>query len=409
MQNKTTATAAQPRITTTTTLITVLSSIVTILSLTACENPFSPKRGGAQNNPSNYDWPAGNHWAAAKAPPTGHTTTTWTDVVWGATEYVAVGSGGAIALSTDGDTWEPVASGTTHTLRAVAWRATEYHLDSLFRASYTGEYAAVGDSGTLLTSQDGRTWTPINWGGTTAQLTAVQVRQPSHPIPSVDRPWLVVGNSHSSRDVVAAKAGVYVPAKVAAVESSTVIALQSNDGIVWTVDTLYADTGMRHVSKLGSIRIGYSQNSPVRTIAFGLGLPFMTEDGTMWTNGSRDVINTSAVHCSFVWCHTVTNDTGSAGVSRMRHSENGINWDATGTHSKPIYAVQISHNRLVTVGALGEIRTIDANAIWKLRPSGTLSNLYGLASRQFVQPLVPGDPPMRLVAVGANGTIVVSR
>jgi photosystem II stability/assembly factor-like uncharacterized protein len=60
--------------------------------------------------------------------------------------FVAVGDEGAIQSTSDGITWNPLASNTTVNLNAVAYA--------------NGRYVAVGDGGTLLTSIDGgATWT----------------------------------------------------------------------------------------------------------------------------------------------------------------------------------------------------------------------------------------------------------
>lgn len=59
---------------------------------------------------------------------------------------VAVGAGGTILRSTDGQTWTRTISGTAEWLVAVAY--------------LNGQYITVGDHGTILRSSDGATWVP---------------------------------------------------------------------------------------------------------------------------------------------------------------------------------------------------------------------------------------------------------
>lgn len=81
--------------------------------------------------------------------------------VWGSSpaDVFAVGSGGLI-LHSDGASWEPIASGTTHTLRAVA-------------GTGRGDVFAGDAAGTLL-HFDGRAWAPLR-ATTSAELRGLAV------------------------------------------------------------------------------------------------------------------------------------------------------------------------------------------------------------------------------------------
>ena len=72
----------------------------------------------------------------------------------GARRFVAVGRGGLIRASTDGEVWTTQTSGTTQDLNQVAW--------------LNGQFLAVGQAGTLLTSPDGLSWTARSSGVTGA-------------------------------------------------------------------------------------------------------------------------------------------------------------------------------------------------------------------------------------------------
>lgn len=65
-------------------------------------------------------------------------------VAYGAGRFVAVGTGGAIYVSTDGVTWGEAVSGTTDDLLAIRYA--------------DGQFVAVGNNGRLLTSADGLSW-----------------------------------------------------------------------------------------------------------------------------------------------------------------------------------------------------------------------------------------------------------
>jgi hypothetical protein len=79
-------------------------------------------------------------------------------IAYGADRFVAVGEGGTILTSNDGVTWSASISGTTAPLNGVA---------------YGGQaFAAVGETGTILTSNDGVTWSASS-SGTTARLNGV--------------------------------------------------------------------------------------------------------------------------------------------------------------------------------------------------------------------------------------------
>lgn len=68
-------------------------------------------------------------------------------VAWDGAAFVAVGDGGVILRSTDGQSWEQVPSPTTADLRGVAWGG--------------GEYMAVGGEGVAIRSTSGVAWEAV--------------------------------------------------------------------------------------------------------------------------------------------------------------------------------------------------------------------------------------------------------
>jgi photosystem II stability/assembly factor-like uncharacterized protein len=59
-------------------------------------------------------------------------------VTWSGPQFVAVGDSGVILTSPDGKTWTSQTSGTSQILRGVIWSGSQF--------------VAVGDSGVILTS-----------------------------------------------------------------------------------------------------------------------------------------------------------------------------------------------------------------------------------------------------------------
>ena len=66
--------------------------------------------------------------------------------------FVATGAGGTLMSSPDGDTWTPLPSNTLNTLRGAAFCGL----------CTSVQYVAVGDAGTIITSSDNRvTWQTV--------------------------------------------------------------------------------------------------------------------------------------------------------------------------------------------------------------------------------------------------------
>ncbi|MBL9195398.1 MAG: hypothetical protein JNJ82_23775 [Opitutaceae bacterium] len=101
-------------------------------------------------------------------------------VAFGNLRFVAVGAGGATAMSMDGESWAAGDAGTSQTLRAVTY--------------FNGLFVAVGDGGAVRTSPDGRSWVARNSstlrglrGLSTSDNTVVAVGEAGALISS---PWI---------------------------------------------------------------------------------------------------------------------------------------------------------------------------------------------------------------------------
>ncbi len=82
---------------------------------------------------------------------------TWNDVIYAGGQYVAVGSGGNVRTSPDGNVWTDRSTGKTEALQSIIWTGSQY--------------LAVGDGGVILVSADGAAWTARSSGITTPLLT----------------------------------------------------------------------------------------------------------------------------------------------------------------------------------------------------------------------------------------------
>lgn len=97
------------------------------------------------------------------------------DVAWGNGTFVAVGSGGRVLTSTNGDQWQEQTSGATVDLHGVRF--------------IDGQFVAVGDQGAALTSTDGAVWASAGPAGDGDLLDAIG---PGSELTAVGRNGLVV-------------------------------------------------------------------------------------------------------------------------------------------------------------------------------------------------------------------------
>ena len=111
----------------------------------------------------------GVDWTARTSP----TNALFRGVAYGNGVYVACGDGGAIARSTDGATWSAVASGTNASLQGVGYGMDFVNAGDTNEASAESPlFVIVGQSGLILTSSNGLSWTPRT-SGTSQYLSDV--------------------------------------------------------------------------------------------------------------------------------------------------------------------------------------------------------------------------------------------
>ena len=111
----------------------------------------------------------GSDWTARTSP----TNALFRGVAYGNGIYVACGDGGAIVRSTDGATWSAVASGTNASLQGVGYGMDFVNAGDTNEASAESPlFVIVGQSGLILTSSNGLSWTPRT-SGTSQYLSDV--------------------------------------------------------------------------------------------------------------------------------------------------------------------------------------------------------------------------------------------
>ncbi len=263
-------------------------------------------------------------------------------IVYGNGEFVAVGDVGTILTSTNGTSWITQASGTTKELFGITWG------NNLF--------VAVGDSGTLLTSTNGTTWSTV----------VTNLPYPLHAAIWADNLYIVVG------------------------DNGTI--LTSPTGTTWTtqVSGCYCDFN----------GIAYGGQPATFVVVGGYTGPIMTtsSNGTTWTAitaPGTQVLN------QVVWSGTTFATIGDSGV--IYTSPGGTAWTQQVSGDSAFLSDIIwAANQFVIVGhegagTLGPILSSPTGITWTVRTSSTSQWLYGIAWGNNL-----------FIAVGSDGTITTS-
>ena len=190
-------------------------------------------------------------------------TTSWLrQVHFQQSKFVAVGDGGTIITSQDGLTWTAQTSGAANNLNGV-------YFDGV------GTWVAVGSGGQILTSSDAITWTQAT-SGTTSILNDVFFQ---------DSKWVVVGAS-----------GVTV---------------SSSDAVTWTVGSVGSTIQLNGI---------HFQNQ--LWVAVGLsGRIYHSTDAVTWTQQILSVDLWSVIFQNGIWLVTTTGSN-----QDLYTSIDGINW-----------------------------------------------------------------------------------
>lgn len=282
-------------------------------------------------------------------------------VIWGDSEFIAVGVGGNIVTSPDGavDSWVLKTTPSSANLSDVAWSGSRY--------------VTVGDFGVIMSSTDGDKWT-IHASATEHRLTSVIWVE---MVPATDSFFLATGEHTTA---------IIDPFSEAPVNRPTAITLTSPDGTGWTL----------HEPTLNPDR--YSAIPPPR-------LNGITWDGTRFVASSDDgAILTS--DDGIAWQTRTINDiawngsdlflaVGDSGLALS--SPDGRTWTyrATGTTDN-LYGVTWSSTTFITVGENGTALATSDGVGWTPETTNTGETLHSITN------FAASD----FIAVGNNGTIL---
>jgi photosystem II stability/assembly factor-like uncharacterized protein len=241
---------------------------------------------------------------------------TWKDlksIVWAGDKYVAVGSQGAILLSSDGANWSRGQSPIDNPLTSVAWSGRQL--------------VAVGDTGAILTSVNGLEWKSIN-SGTWKHFKKV--------IWGGSR-FVVVGDARDNNPTHAIGA-IYT----------------SPEGNAWTL----ADTTDRPLTS-----VAWNGNRYVAVGYYGIRT---STDGAAWAQVQFKTSLTEPTVAAGI----AVLDSGfilTTGTKTMFCSVNGTDWTESGSgHPRPIRTVHFAKNRFIAFGDSNLILTAVLTNVLKL-------------------------------------------
>jgi len=250
--------------------------------------------------------------------------------------WVAVGGSGTILTSSNGHRWEPALSGTEYSLRAVAHDGKK-------------RWVAVGESGTILTSTDGRNWEPVG----------------------TSQPRLLFSVAHDGKN-----------RWVAVGESGTI--LTSTDGTTWDPAV------SRTVDLLRSI----AHDGTSRWVAVGTGI-HTSSNGIDWVpikSKKENFYSAITFNSSYRWI--------AVGDGTLSRSDDGITWQPDKLIAKNFLSSVVCDKAesCIAVGERGTILTTPDCNEWSRVQSGTPYRLSSVACNE----------KGRCLAVGYAGTILTS-
>ncbi len=311
-------------------------------------------------------------------------------VIFAQNRFVAVGTGGRVITSVDGESWTAGAEIPFERARAIVFNGTEYLVAGASGRIYvtsspeTGPwtqratsqpaagwfnglafsgstYVAVGDSGLIFSSTDG--------GATWATRTS--------PV------------ANANYRAVAAKAGRFVAVGINGV------AITSTDGVTWASLTLPTTPYNYTAQFFNSVSVVNN----VFVITGNGGALLSSSDGVTWT-----AYTTGTGHALMAAAFDGTNYFLVTAGSRTLRSSNFVTWTEVVVPSAlqfvPLNAMAVgASGRLVQVGQGGEIWvSTDGGTSWVQR--GNQGGTYRLSTVRYLDD--------EFVAVGSGGNVLVS-
>ena len=290
--------------------------------------------------------------------------------------FVAVGENGTILTSDNGTEWTARTSGTTENLNRVAYG--------------DGRYVVVGENATQKYSDNASSWSESccagnvhfndieyfgnsNWGGAGDYAHTTRHN--------------IVREQFSSQQVTDNQSNYFFKNYNGLTIGDDVILVGDQGFIAWSPDndseryrsfwtkTANTSQNLRGVVHGNSIYVIVGDNGTIRTSVIGSACCSISEDnGSSWisrSSGTTD--NLSEV--------TFGNNTfiavGDNGTIRTS-ADNGTTWDNRTSGTTKFYGVTFGKNIFIAVGENGTILTSDNGTNWDNRTSGTTVNLRGV-------------------------------
>ncbi len=327
--------------------------------------PFmrSPNPHLATQKLSNVNWNGSQFVAVGQKTPVLHSPdgVTWSqasanvgmfnDLTWDGSQYIAVGSGANTWTSADATTWVAHGLPGSYNLLGVIMRTS-------------GLFIAVGESGRIVTSNDGSSWTNRVSGGSDALIS------------------------------VAASAS-----RIVAVGLNGAIT-SSSDGVSWSWQT----SGIAAGADINSV----IHAGPANFVAVGSGATILTSnDGLTWTKQAFNGLN--SLLQSVMWDgnqYLAVGDTGSC-----IRSLDAVTWQNCSSDSvNDFYAIAGNTNVVVAVGDFGSIlSSVAANEA----PSPTAPAITTNQGNAATSQVTPNDPDVgdtetfAVTSMPSNGTASV--
>ena len=231
-----------------------------------------------------------------------------------------------IITSDTGDVWINRTSNAAQKL----WRVTRG----------AGKFVAVGDLGTIVTSEDGITWTPQNSGDPDSTLFGI-----------------AYGN------------GIFVAVGFDYFLGTGTV-LTSPDAVTWAPQTSGTTSALFGVGSANGLFVAVGNNGTILT----------SLDGVTWTPQTSNTVE---------FLSTVTFGSGKIVVvgdqGTIVTSPDGLNWtpQTSGTNSF-LWGVASQMGQTVAVGANGTILTSSDGTSWVGQNSGTLNDLFGVTFQKNI-------------------------
>ncbi|MGO4347576.1 hypothetical protein AB4Z45_18980, partial [Paenibacillus sp. MCAF9] len=340
------------------------------------------------------------------------------EVDYGNNVYVAAGAGGTILYSTDAVTWNTAASNTSNQLFSVKF--------------LNGSFWAVGASGIILKSSDGQSWTSIA-SGISNDLYNISYGNSKYVLGDANGKiyYSATGNPSTWSGGQQLNSTYYSSINFIgflnnhfyAFDSSPILAsYRSSDAITWTstplawqafagaygngVYVLYSNANTAFTSTDGVSWTERTTNygNTMQAITFGngkfvaagnSGSIMYSLDGIEWTTVTPNITDT--VYNNGLYVAVGYNNSATIGGTIFTSTDR-VNWTSRITPTANGFSsIAYGNGTYVAVGSGGTIYVSSNATNWNLAASNTTSNLQGV---QFVN--------NRFIALGNSGTILKS-